>query len=450
MSGIDKEKLERQRLGFKKWVDANYRGTWQWVTAVGKGFASRLAAKHFIKKDPEFSVIVCVPTDELRSQWREDVENLGYPDNFYIDTVHNLAKDNIECDMLILDEIHMYVGEEAEVFPLVFKSVKADKILGLTATLGHDGIRREIVDKMCPVVDIIDLREATENGYVADHILYNLPVHMSPEEEMEYKKIDKRFQSCFNHFARSFDTMKRVVQDNDYAELLARRKGWSDAGALIGMASKGLRATQDRARFLYSAPCKIEAAKAVIDRFPDKRFITFGETTDAADILARRLGGEALSYHSNIPTQLVNDENEKIGEKVGKGAYMLKGVEGSYSWSEIKGIYDGNITRLGSKRVRDYVIEQFENGYIRGLCSAKALDVGFDNADIELAVLLSGSSNPRQLIQRVGRAIRKKEGKRAIIVQLYIPNSQEEQWLRNRHTKTGNVKDIVSISQITT
>lgn len=444
---IDQNRYKRQKKGFNRWKENNCRGTFEWVTGVGKTFAAILSANHYIKEDPDFSVVVCVPTDVLRDDWREEVKKFGVSSNFHIDTIHNLVREDREPDMLILDEIHKYVGEEAEVFPLVFEHIRASKILGLTATLGHNKIRRELVDANCPVVDIIDLQEATEEGYVSDYIQYNLAVQLTAEEEERYKELDNEFYKLFRQFDFDFDKIKRILNDQEYASRVGQANGWGK-GATIGQAAKCMRSVRERKNFLYEAPSKIKTAKEVVDMFPDKKFITFGQTTDSADKLADKLP-DAMPYHSNIPTQLLNTEGDAVGRKCGKGKYMLYGVEGEYSWSGVKEQHDGKLKRYANDRVRNYTLDLFRNDKLRGICTAMSLDVGFDNADIELAVILSGSSNPRQLIQRIGRAIRKKKGKRALVVQLYVADTQDEKWLNKRKTNADNVRHIVSTSQIT-
>lgn len=457
---IDQNRLQRQKEGFQRWKDNNCFGTFEWVTGVGKTFAAILCAKWFIKDNPNFQVYVVVPTDVLRDSWRENVAEHGLSDNFTINTVHNLVRQEVDCDMLILDEIHMYVGEEAEVFPLIFRAINADKILGLTATLGHDGIRRDLVDANCPVVDRIDLQEALENNYVSDYIEYNLGIELTAEERRQYQELDNKFRKYFRVFYNdigvdAFTLAKKCLKyDSDRERLIdstaqrfANSINWNHKRVMIN-ATQCMKAIRDRKSFLYSAPSKIRTAKEIIEMFPDKKFITFAQTTNSADAMAEVLD-DAMSYHSNITTQLVDDDDNVIGQKAGKGVYKLHGQDGKHSWSKIKELTNGHVSRLGKSRIKQYVLDLFKNDKIRGLCTAMAFDVGFDEEDIELAVVLSGTSKQRQNTQRIGRAIRKKEGKRAVIIQLYIKDTQEEKWLNERQTNTGNVRNIVSTSQIT-
>jgi superfamily II DNA or RNA helicase len=64
------------------------------------------------------------------------------------------------------------------------------------------------------------------------------------------------------------------------------------------------------------------------------------------------------------------------------------------------------------------------------LSTAKALDEGFDIEGIELGIIASYTSSSRQNIQRTGRAIRYLRGKFAVVVNLYIKDTQEKTWLK--------------------
>ena len=53
-------------------------------------------------------------------------------------------------------------------------------------------------------------------------------------------------------------------------------------------------------------------------------------------------------------------------------------------------------------------LDNFSNnkGGVDVICTARALDQGFNVEDVELGVNASGSSNPAQYVQRTGRVAR--------------------------------------------
>jgi superfamily II DNA or RNA helicase len=401
---LDKHKFKRQKEGFEKWKANNCRGTWEFVTGMGKTFAAIHAAKYYIKQNPNFKVVVVVPRDPLRDQWRKEARIHGVADNFEIDTVHMHVKEQKSADMLILDELHMYVGEEAEVFPLIFQRVDARKILGLTATLGTEGIRTDLISAYCPVIDRIPLEVALEEGYVSPYIQYNLGIELSPEDRQEYARLNKKFYKYFATFNHDFNMAKKCLGfdketkrlTNPRAIALASRIRWEHERLFI-TALNYMRAMRERKQFLYSAPSKLYAAKSIIERFPNKKIITFAQTTEPVDKLAKMVNG-ALRYHSNIETQIFNENGELIGEKVGKNKYLVDG--NAYTLEQLKKQYP-NCSRVGKKSIRQRILDDFKSKKSGVLCTAMALDVGYDDDDIDMGIVISATSKQRQHIQRV-------------------------------------------------
>lgn len=439
---IDQNRLNRQLEGVAKWINNNKIGTFEWVTGTGKTYGAILAMKEILKENPNASFIVAVPRDPLRDMWRKEVKYHNIP-RVKVDTIHMLAKQNLSCDMLVLDELHMYVGEEANVFPLIFGNTNFNHCLGLTATLGTRNIRTDIINRYCPVVDTINLKEALREGFVANYIVYNYGIPLSQQDSIAYAKINNQFYRYFGTFNNNFDTVKECLNQNG-AERFARRIRWNP-GAVIGYAVKTMKYMRLRKEFLYGVQSKLNVAKEIIEQFPDKKIITFSQTTDPADKLAK-LVDDAESYHSNIETRLFDDDMNLKGEKCGKNKYKIFETDEILNWKEVKEKH--NYQRFGQKRLRSYILDRFKNGDIRVLCTAQALDVGYDDENVDMGIVLSGTSGQRQNIQRNGRIIRLKDDKRAIIIQLYITDTQDEKWLRNRQENSENIKTIFSTSQI--
>jgi len=467
---IDQSKLRRQKEIVGKWADNNYRGTLEAVTGFGKTFASLIGAKDFFttlkeagrlsyyRENYDYMLVVVVPTDYLREKWRADLKrhNLVSWGDVRVDTVHNLIKEDISTAMLIPDELHMYVGEDAEYFPTVFERVTSKAIFGLTATLGNEGIMRDLVDSFCPVVDTVNTQEALDNGWVSDHVIYNLGIQMPERDKQEYEKLNKKFHRFFSTFGHDFDKARKCASDEEYARRYALSKNYDTEYVQI-RAWNFMRVMRERKNYLYNAPVKLDVCEQIVSRFPNRKTITFSQSTDFADKLSDRLGDIAVAYHSSLSTE-IRDENDKViarAKKIKENG-STKTVyedrdENRYSWSQIKVAYPNKkLTRMGKTRLRKEALRKFgDNRYkIQVMCSAKALDVGLDIPDIDMGIVASGTSTTRQNIQRNGRVIRYVEGKQAIIVQLYILDSQDETWLERRQGDNPNVKWIYDIDQI--
>lgn len=463
---LDQKKFARQKGIIDTWQNNNFRGTLEAVTRFGKTFVGIIACKRLLRDKPDAIIYVCVPTDYLRDKWRETLRQFKVP--AVVDTVHNFVKISVEADLLILDELHMFVGETAKVFPGVFETIKASRILGLTATLGEDGIDIDLVNEHCPVIDTVTMEEALREGYISDYIQYNYGINLSEEERAEYNKINEKFYKYASTFNKSsmtnlevefhqkygsgFDLAKACLDRDENKELyvvkeFCRLRGW-DEGIIYNHALGYFREMRRRKEYLYSARSKVRVAKEIIELFPERKFITFSQTTEPADELAELLP-DAESYHSNLNTVLFDkDSMEKVGEKKGS-KYLLYNTDELLTWKQVKQCRP-NTTRYGEKRLSKYILDRFISGEVRTLCTAKKLDVGLDFDDIDTSITMSGTSKFRQNVQRIGRALNKIEGKLAIIIQLYIRDTQDEKWLDKRQTNMSNIVDITDISQIQT
>jgi superfamily II DNA or RNA helicase len=84
---------------------------------------------------------------------------------------------------------------------------------------------------------------------------------------------------------------------------------------------------------------------------------------------------------------------------------------------------------------------------VKFLSTAKALNEGFNLERCSYAVCGSGSSKQLDQIQRLGRTVRLQEGKVAIFVNLYVPDTQEEKWVTSR-TEGQDVRWITDIEDV--
>jgi superfamily II DNA or RNA helicase len=74
---------------------------------------------------------------------------------------------------------------------------------------------------------------------------------------------------------------------------------------------------------------------------------------------------------------------------------------------------------------RNVMIDRFRSGETTVLVSAQVLDEGFDLPEAELAIVVGGTSSTRRHVQRIGRLLRPRPGKRALVYELVVQNSAE-------------------------
>ena len=380
------DRTARQIAGLRKWRESNFCGIAEYPTGFGKTYTAIMAIQGMVPRAGITSCLVVVPTLELKSQW--EVELKKHKLSFVkVMVINSAIKHFHDVDMLVLDEIHRYAAES---FRNIFHKVDSKYILGLTATLEREDGFHEVILEYLTVFDQISVDEALDNNWIAPYIVYNIPVNLSAEEQVEYNKAN----NAFRHFAAKLGHGANAFQNaNSYLK--------SSDKALQGQAGAYYNAMRKRKNICQNNENKISATKQIIDIFPERNGLIFSATTEFAENLQNELGDICMTFHSKIKRK----DQELI------------------------------VKRFKDKRTK-----------IRFLSSVQALNEGFNVPDCSLAIIAGSTSTKRTFIQQLGRVVRKQPDKEAIIINLYTPGSQEEVWMRKR--LEGINKDRIVICEL--
>jgi len=80
----------------------------------------------------------------------------------------------------------------------------------------------------------------------------------------------------------------------------------------------------------------------------------------------------------------------------------------------------------GTDERRD-ALDEFRDGVVSAICAPRILDEGIDVPDADLGVILAASRQRRQMIQRMGRVLRRKaDGREARFAVVYVRGTAEE------------------------
>lgn len=380
------DRTARQIAGLRKWRESNFCGIAEYPTGFGKTYTAIMAIQGMVPRAGITSCLVVVPTLELKSQW--EVELKKHKLSFVkVMVINSAIKHFHDVDMLVLDEIHRYAAES---FRNIFHKVDSKYILGLTATLEREDGFHEVILEYLTVFDQISVDEALDNNWIAPYIVYNIPVNLSAEEQVEYNKAN----NAFRHFAAKLGHGANAFQNaNSYLK--------SSDKALQGQAGAYYNAMRKRKNICQNNENKISATKQIIDIFPERNGLIFSATTEFAESLQNELGDICMTFHSKIKRK----DQELI------------------------------VKKFKDKRTK-----------IRFLSSVQALNEGFNVPDCSLAIIAGSTSTKRTFIQQLGRVVRKQPDKEAIIINLYTPGSQEEVWMRKR--LEGINKDRIVICEL--
>ncbi|NIM45945.1 MAG: ATP-dependent helicase, partial [Nitrososphaeria archaeon] len=73
--------------------------------------------------------------------------------------------------------------------------------------------------------------------------------------------------------------------------------------------------------------------------------------------------------------------------------------------------------------------------------TSKVLDEGIDVPEASLGIIVSGTGSSREFVQRLGRLLRKRKGKKAKLIELVSKETSEMRtsWRRKRSRIAGDI-----------
>lgn len=379
----EKKRLTDLRLwqseALAAWESNGRRGIIAAATGTGKTRLALEALRRVVAEGGRTTVVV--PTRVLQEQWMRELRSARVvpsrrigtiggptpdpnPDHLVIVAVidsartgnGNLVKhwNGIGLPtMLVVDECH-WAGSEHN------RGVFAGDArwrLGLSATpeRGDDGFDEVLAPQLGGIVYRYSLKDAMDDGVLADLRLVNLIIDLSRSELSEYQQLDRR--------------LERVKSD------LASRKpelftheDWTTEVAIAAktdpLAKRLTSLFAERRRMLARSSGRFTMVKKLVGagEFADRRTIVFNETIEQAEHVADLVRQEGVS--------VVVDHSKM------------------------------------SQRDREASHERFRGGGAECLVVVRAADEGLDVPDADQALITSGTLNARQRIQRLGRVVR--------------------------------------------
>lgn len=392
---------ERQEESLKKWLLSKGKGTIEGCTGYGKTRVALNAIKRLLTKYPNIRVLVVVPTDLLRLQWLDHIDSNGLGLNVEVAIINTAAKTKVRCDLLILDEIHRFA---ADTFSAIFEIVQYKLILGLTATIERLDGKHVLINQYCPVIDTITLKVAKLNGWVSDFTEYQ--VIITVDDLDTYKGYNKEFVSHFEFFNFDWDLVMSMLGQHGFInrakyrdKICENEKDESKRKEVFKQityhATAFMRSLQNRKKFIYNHPKKLDVAFEIIKNRLDKKVITFSANTSIAESLDSRLRKENIT------------------------SYVYTGKEGKKK-----------------NRITQNEFNTINKGVIN---SCKLAIEGFDCPGLSIGIVLGVDSSPIKATQSTGRVIRKEGSKYAEMFTLVIEGTVECEWFRKSHQNSSYV-----------
>jgi superfamily II DNA or RNA helicase len=276
--------------------------------------------------------------------------------------------------MVILDEVHL-ASTTARSFSRIFDIISngSKALLGLTATIDEVDPKNQIIMAIIPPARKYLIKDAVTDGRLARPIINPVKVNLTEQEQKTYDEYSRKIRTISARFKR---------YDAEAMMELARQGGFPSWQAKAWFLN-----VRKRKGLLASAENKLATAVELIrTKHPNQKVMVFSETLESIRKLKQQLkskGIEAMLIDSRMPSF----RRQHVLSEWGKRFYPLLSVH--------------------------------------------TLEIGYDVPEVGIEIILATTSNMNQIVQRVGRVLRKVEGKEtALIYVIYVSDSKDDNVLK--------------------
>ncbi len=370
--------FEHQAEAIEAWKEAGKRGVVILPTGSGKTHVAHLAISS-VDRD----ALVVVPTLDLLDQWRRGLEDA------FGTTVGMLGGGEHDPQPLTVATydsaaLHMHrlgarfgllIFDEVHHLPGdLYRQAAVESVapfrLGLTATFERsDGKHAQIEKLLGPVAYRQGIKDLA-GDILADYVVETIEVPMSEEDFAHYESE----RAIYRGF---------IDEENVW---MRGRHAWRNFLAATNRSEKGRRALDayyNQKRTALSHGNKIEELGHLLEKHRDDRVIVFTNDNDTVYRVSERFLCPTITHQTPV-------------------------------------------------KERGEVLERFHDGTYRVVVTSKVLNEGVDVPEANVAIILSGTGSVREHVQRLGRILRRTEGKRATLYELVTAESVETHVNRRR------------------
>jgi superfamily II DNA or RNA helicase len=377
---VRREPRPYQSEALAAWDAAGGRGVVVLPTGAGKTLVAHMAID--LRRR---STLVVTPTLDLVRQWHDGLQaTFGAPvgligggdydlrpltvttyDSAYLH-MENLGA---RFGLLVFDECHHLPSAS---YSLSARLALAPFRLGLTATPERDawatrglvpeGDGSALDDLIGPIVYRKDIVSLSGN-YLSSYETVRVVVDLSPAERAEYA---------------AERALYRLFLDANGISM-ASPHGWTEFIIRSSRNAEGRRAFEAYRRqraIAFTAPAKLDYVERLLHQHRRDRAIIFTQDNATVHLVARRFLLPAITHQTRV------SERSEILDGLAKGRYTA-------------------------------------------IATSKVLNEGVDVPEANVAIVMSGSGSVREHVQRLGRILRKRDGKQAILYELVAGGTSE-------------------------
>jgi len=369
------------------WITNGYRGSIIYSTGTGKTEIAFECAKRACEtivlsgnNNYLFNILFLVPRIVLVQQNINRLIRYGIPEerigayfgerkevreitiSTYQSAISNPDLIN-NSNMIIFDEVHLVSDTAITLRKVVTAADPKKPLLGLTATIDEQDPRYNTSLSLLPPVRRYMIKDAVKDSRLARPVVIPIKVDLTYAEQKIYDECSKKIRNISGYLHTS---------DPKSITSLLRRGGRS-----AGLARAWFANVKERKNLINCAKNKLLAAVDIIaTKHSSERIMVFSETIESLQMLKEMLQKKGIESML-IDSKLKSKERQRILSEWGKKFFPLLSVH--------------------------------------------TLEIGYDVPEVRVAIILATTSNMNQIVQRIGRTIRKTAGKdTALIYTIYL------------------------------
>jgi superfamily II DNA or RNA helicase len=365
-----------QEAALAAWAMADRRGVTVLPTGSGK---TRMAIAAITRL--RVPTLCLVPTRVLLDQWARAIrECTGFAPGRLGDGEHQVEAITVATSesgwrqmRQLGNRFQLLIVDEVHHFGAGLRDEALDMSiaslrLGLTATPPTGQAAARLTELVGPTVYELHVDQLT-GEFLAPFDTVLLHLDLTPDERANYDAMTATFQEVLRRV--------RAVNPKTTWQEFARAAAKTDEGR------RALAAWQRSRRLLAFPQAKRQMLATLLARHGDSRVIVFTADNATAYAVSRQ--------HLIMP-----------------------------------------LTCHVGRKERERALALFKQGGLRALVSAQVLNEGLDVPDAEVGIIVAGSKGEREHVQRVGRVLRPRPGKRALVYELVVRATGEIQQSRRR------------------
>jgi len=366
-----------QASAFAAWNAAGRKGVVSLPTGAGKTILAVMCICAVGRP-----ALVCVPTIDLMNQWYEVLNKffhveVGRLGGGYRD-IKNLTVATYDSAAMHAEQLGTKFGlvvfDECHHLPApgysqIAQCLIAPFRLGLSATVERADGREELIYDLVGDLVFEGRFDELEQKTLAPYRVIQIEVDMTPSELEQYNSS----RSIYKNFLRQ---ARINFSDGD---------GWAQFVSLSARSPQGraaMKAFREQKKLAQAASNKLIELWKIFQSHPGERVIVFTDENSLAYNIGRRFFVPVLTHHTK-PAE------------------------------------------------RSRILEAFKNGEITVIATSKVLNEGVDVPEASIGVVLSGSGAVREHVQRLGRILRHREGKSAVLYEI-ISRGTGEKYVNQR------------------